>query len=257
MRLRDARITRELKQKEVADALDCAPTSLTHWEKGAVKPPLDVLSRLCDVLGISALDLLDRRYMYDDILSIAQTPVNLRTYEQQVALNFSGSILARAHEQEIKRLDKERENSSYISDTTGLTPEAVSALTITLHDFFTGQDKSKISPIGLEAMNKLLSCENGLQALNNIAVYLRAGDYQFADGAKSTRVEVGTFTAPGQSVNYFFSLTPDMAKAIALNNFLELLDKMRKRLPQEEIDAAREEFRADMEKRGVAEEWQA
>jgi len=247
-RLRDARIKKGLKQKEVADVLDCAATSLTNWEKGTIQPPLEKLAGLCEVLEISALDLLDRRYNYGDILAIAQKPYKERSYEEQVALNFSGSILAKATDKEIRRLDKERENKDYISETTGLTPAAVDALTDYADALFDGEEQGKVSPVGLEALNKLLSSSYGIQALENIAVYLRAGEYRFADGSKAVKVDVGGFGGNG-TISKSFSFTPDMVSSIARNEFLRAIDAIRSHIPQEEIDAARDQFRDDMKKR--------
>ncbi len=111
------------------------------------------------------------------------------------------------------------------------------------------QDENKISPAGLEALNRLLSSVDGLKALANIAVYLRAGDFRFADGAKTVRVEAGTFSAPGQNLEHAFYLTADMTKAIARDEVLRLLDSIKTRLSQEELEAARAEFRADTKRR--------
>lgn len=94
-KLRDARLNKGLKQTEVAEELGCAPTSLTNWENGKVNPSLDVLSKLCVVYGISPLSLLEREYEYGDLVSIAKKPVSERTYEEQIALNFSEPILDR------------------------------------------------------------------------------------------------------------------------------------------------------------------
>ena len=246
-RLRDARIKKGLKQKEVADVLDCAATSLTNWEKGTIQPPLEKLAGLCEVLEISALDLLDRRYTYNDILAIAQKPYRERSYEEQVALNFSGPILAKATDKEARRLDKERENKDYISKATGLTSAAVDALTDYADAFFDGEEQGKLSPVGLEALNKLLSCPSGIQALENIAVYLRAGEFRFADGAKAVTVDVGEFRGDVK-ITKSFSFTPDMVSSIARSEFLHAIENMRSHIPQEEIDAAREQFRDDMKK---------
>ena len=242
-RLRNARTKKGLKQKEVADALDCAATSLTNWEKGTIQPPLDKLAGLCDVYGISALDLLDKRYTYSDILSISRKQYKERTYEEQVAFNFSGSILEKAQDKELKRIDKERENRDYISETTGLTPAAVDALTVDIDTLFRIEtDASKVSPVELEALNKLLSCPDGLRALENIALFLRAGDYRFTDGSKSVSVNVGKFEGPGGTVTKSIAFTPDMIMSISRNELLRALDAMRSHIPQEEIEAGTLEY---------------
>ena len=70
-KLKAARLNKGLKQSEVAEKLDCAPTSLTNWENDKVQPSLDVLSKLCEVYEISPLSILDRRFEYSDIVAIA------------------------------------------------------------------------------------------------------------------------------------------------------------------------------------------
>ena len=110
-KLKDARMNAGLKQSDVAEKLDCAPTSLTNWEKDKVQPSLDVLSKLCEVYGIAPLSLLDRAYEYGDIVAIAGKPVSDRTYEEQIALNFSEPVLVRlmaveAQRQETKRIEE-------------------------------------------------------------------------------------------------------------------------------------------------------
>ncbi|MDR1705682.1 MAG: helix-turn-helix transcriptional regulator, partial [Clostridiales bacterium] len=92
-RLKAARERKGMMQRDVADVLGCAPTSLTNWEHGKVQPSLEVLARLCEVLGISPLDLLDRHYTYNDIVAISLKPAYERTYQESVALNFSYEIL--------------------------------------------------------------------------------------------------------------------------------------------------------------------
>lgn len=118
-KLREARTNKGLKQSEVAEQLNCAPTSLTNWENGKVQPSLDVLSRLCAVYEISPLSLLDREYSYSDIVAISEKAVPERTYEEQIALNFSHSILDRlliveAQRQETKRIE---ETAAFIQET--------------------------------------------------------------------------------------------------------------------------------------------
>jgi len=241
-RLRDARLRKGMKQKEVARALDCASTSLTNWELDLIRPPLEKLAGLCEVLGISALDLLGRRYTYNDILAITQKPYKERSYEEQVALNFSGSILAKVADKEIRRLDKERENRDYISEATGLTDAAVDALIDYDGMLIGSEEPGNVSPIGLEALNKLLSCPSGIRALEHIAVYLRAGEYRFADGSKAVTVNVGEFGGNG-TVTKTFSFTPDKLSSIVRSEFLHAIDAMRTHIPPDEIDTAREQFR--------------
>ena len=92
-RLKAARMRKGMMQKDVAALLDCAPTSLTNWELGKIEPSMEVLSRLCEVLEVQPLDLLDRQYSFGDIAKIALKPGHERTYQEKVALNFSGALL--------------------------------------------------------------------------------------------------------------------------------------------------------------------
>ncbi len=118
-KLKDARNAKAMKQSEVAEKLNCAPTSLTNWENGKVQPSLDVLSRLCEVYEISPLSLLAREYSYNDIVAIAEKAVPERTYEEQIALNFSHGILSRllaveAQRQETARIEA---TAAFLRDT--------------------------------------------------------------------------------------------------------------------------------------------
>ena len=167
-RLKERRLQMGLKQIDVAAALGCVPTSLTNYEKGIINPPLDVLAKLCEILEISPLELLEKKYDFNEILEVLKKPVNKRSYEDQVAINFSYSILEALTPAAIERLEKERENQEYISSRTGLSPAALAALDI--------ENERKISPQGLAVLNKLLSCEQGLNALDSVDICLQAVD---------------------------------------------------------------------------------
>ena len=87
-KLKAARLNIGLNQAEVAEKLECAPTSLRNWENGKVQPSLEVLSKLCEVYRIAPLSLSDREYEYSNIVSIASKPITKRTYEEQVLRCF-------------------------------------------------------------------------------------------------------------------------------------------------------------------------
>lgn len=242
-KLKNARLKKGMKQAEVAEILNCAPTSLTNWENDKVQPSLDVLSRLCEAYEIAPLSLLDKAYSYNDVVRISKKSYSERTYEEHIALNFSVSILEKTSDKEVARLEKLRENEEYICQVTGLTPDALEALKFDW--LFDDESTGKISPAGLEALNKLLTCQDGLRALENIAIFLRGGEFRFADGSKAVSVKVGEFTAPGRSVTKSFSFTPDMVRSIAQMEFLKALDNMKTHIPQEEIDAGIEQVKRE------------
>ena len=118
-KLKEARLNKGLKQSDVAERLGCAPTSLTNWENGKVNPSFDVLSRLCSIYDIAPLSLLAGNYSYEDIVAIAGKPVPERSYEEQLALNFSEPILSMllisAAEQ--KRAEKTERTAAFIQST--------------------------------------------------------------------------------------------------------------------------------------------
>lgn len=118
-RLKGARLLKGMKQSEVAKQLDCASTSLTNWEKGKVNPSMEVLSQLCEVYGISPLSLLEEKYEYRDLVAISEKPVSDRSYEEQVALNFSGPILSRLilDDANQKQMEKNRKTAEFIQKT--------------------------------------------------------------------------------------------------------------------------------------------
>lgn len=167
-RLKERRLKKGLRQADVAIALGCAPTSLTNYERGIVNPPFDVLEKLCKVLEMSVFELLEKKYGFNDILKTLKKPVGERSYEDQVAINFSYSILEKQTPAALERLEKERETQEYISSRTGLSPTALAALDV--------NNENRVSPQGLAVLNELLSCEQGLNALNSVDICLQAVD---------------------------------------------------------------------------------
>lgn len=79
-RLRKARLRAGLKQKQVAEKLGCAATSITNWENGKVLPSMEVLEQLCGLYGILPTSLLSRPYIFDDLVATAKKPVAERSY---------------------------------------------------------------------------------------------------------------------------------------------------------------------------------
>jgi transcriptional regulator with XRE-family HTH domain len=113
-KLRSTRLKKVLKQSDVAAILGCAPTSLTNWETGKIMPSLEVLERLCAVLDMRPLELLNKEYTFSEVVDIARKPVDERSYEEQVALNFSSPILTNLLPAEAIRLDAQRNEEMYL-----------------------------------------------------------------------------------------------------------------------------------------------
>jgi hypothetical protein len=197
------------------------------------------------VLGISPLELLDRVYTYDDIVTISEKPVRERSYMENLALNFTRFSLE-------EQIQAERDNADYIEQRTSLTAAAVAALTgkHTL-DYVFGDDErgDKVTPAALDALNRLLSSPDGIKALENIAYYLQGGNLRFSDGVKAMRVEMGSFADIGKNTSNAAYFTADMTKVIFRDMAFRALDNLVAPVDKDELDAARAEFRADMGKR--------
>ena len=117
-RLKAARLRKGLKQSDIAAILECAPTTLTHWELNRIQPSFGALERLCEVLEVSPLDLLGKKYSYADIAAITGKPAYERTYEEQIALNFSYKILKKLVPTEKRMQEAERieQTAAFLSD---------------------------------------------------------------------------------------------------------------------------------------------
>ena len=60
IRLRDLRIEKKLKQKDVADAIGVTVRAISNYEAGIREPSFDVLLTLCSYFDVSADYLLGR-----------------------------------------------------------------------------------------------------------------------------------------------------------------------------------------------------
>lgn len=58
-RLRDLREERNLKQKDVAAALDISNKVLSSYERNISQPSVDIFKRICEFYQVSADELLD------------------------------------------------------------------------------------------------------------------------------------------------------------------------------------------------------
>jgi transcriptional regulator with XRE-family HTH domain len=52
--IREARVARNLTQRELAERLGTSPANVSRWETGRAMPGLDRLPTLCDALGVPA-----------------------------------------------------------------------------------------------------------------------------------------------------------------------------------------------------------
>jgi len=218
-RVRNARETKKLLQADVAKKIGCSPGSVANWERGDIIPPIEMLSRLCDALEISPLDLLKKRYSYKDIVHILEKPMHLRDYEENIAVNYSLDILR-------KNLpEKNADKTETIAAELGISAAAVNSL---VDIDFLSEDNAKISACGLDALNTLLTSVEGLQALENIALYINSGSFKLAGGADRVTLECGLYKSGSVSVDKKTSLSADMLKTFFKDMFNTQIDNLRK-----------------------------
>ena len=55
--LKEARQTKNLTQKELAELLNVTPVTVRNWESGRSTPDIDTLYKICHVLGLKVVDL--------------------------------------------------------------------------------------------------------------------------------------------------------------------------------------------------------
>ena len=64
-RIKEYRLLRGMTQQEIADALgESSGRVIYHWEKGSGRPDCDKLDKLCDLLGVSADELIGCKVMH-------------------------------------------------------------------------------------------------------------------------------------------------------------------------------------------------
>jgi transcriptional regulator with XRE-family HTH domain len=55
--LKYMRLLRKLSVSEVSRELNCAPNTLTNWEKGKISPPAEAVEKLCSIYKISPSEI--------------------------------------------------------------------------------------------------------------------------------------------------------------------------------------------------------
>lgn len=76
-KLKDARISKGLKQQEVAEQLGLKANTISNWEKGKTEPDIDTFVKLCDIYQIDCASLLSDVYAFKRIKS----DISLSEYE--------------------------------------------------------------------------------------------------------------------------------------------------------------------------------
>lgn len=66
LKIKNLRITKRLTQEEFADLLIIAPQTVSKWERGISYPNIFYLQKMCKLLGVSILELLEDESETDD-----------------------------------------------------------------------------------------------------------------------------------------------------------------------------------------------
>lgn len=75
IKLKEARIAKNLKQSEVADMLGVKKNTISNWENGKSNPDIDSLMQLCDIYNISCSALLEESYKSEQSNSLHITGI--------------------------------------------------------------------------------------------------------------------------------------------------------------------------------------
>ena len=67
--LRNARVSKKVSQKKIAEYLDLTESGYAHWEQGRTEPDTDTIIKICKYLEISPNEL----FGYDEILGFEKT----------------------------------------------------------------------------------------------------------------------------------------------------------------------------------------
>lgn len=83
------RLMRGLSTSDVSNLLECAPNTLTNWEKGRISPPADAVENLCKLYNYSPSEI----YGWDKVPEIEEfkrkqgaTLAEIKELEKQKAL---------------------------------------------------------------------------------------------------------------------------------------------------------------------------
>jgi len=66
-RIKMFREQRGFSQKDFAAHIGAKNTTVSNWEKGYTRPDVDTLAKICEVLDVSADDMLNIRFAPEDL----------------------------------------------------------------------------------------------------------------------------------------------------------------------------------------------
>ena len=106
VRIREYREKSNLSQKEFAKLIGVSNSRVSNWEQGINRPDLDILSKICIVLSVSADDLLNIEHNHDG----KAEQVLLGNFNN---LNDNGQYEANKRVEELTYIDKYKRRRKY------------------------------------------------------------------------------------------------------------------------------------------------
>ncbi len=88
-KIKDLRLEKNLKQKEVASAINIATNTLSQFENNKGRPSLEVLSLFADFFNVSIDYLVGREDDFGNIVVSPGVPAELSEQERELLTNFS------------------------------------------------------------------------------------------------------------------------------------------------------------------------
>ena len=105
-KIKDARISNRLMQKDLAKMLNVRQSTVSMWEAGTRTPDLQMIANISKALHISLEDLLEEQLI--DSIIVQNTPDNIKTAINEKAPDISRSdlesIMSQLDESEIDQM---------------------------------------------------------------------------------------------------------------------------------------------------------
>ncbi len=103
-KLKNARISKGLKQSELGKPLDVSGNTISNWEKGVSRPDIDTVEILCSILGVSP------NYFFDNPKAERPAPADLDIVNKYNSLDPHGKHLVDSVlEIEYNRMEQSRQ----------------------------------------------------------------------------------------------------------------------------------------------------
>lgn len=126
-KIREARISQNMTQMNLADAMEVSYQAVSNWERGNSMPDIAKLEQLCQILRLSIDELLGSGSAADTIIRVINKETPSDTESEPIAMNDIQEIAPllppNDMEQLIKNsLSQQGENQIHFAELAGLAP---------------------------------------------------------------------------------------------------------------------------------------